>query len=334
MSLSQTDLSIIIPVYNEAENIHPLHEALTGVLNNLDRSYEILYCDDGSEDGSVEILRELAASDPGVKVILLRRNFGQTASIVSGVDHARGDILVLMDADLQNDPADIPKLLEKLDGGYDIISGWRRHRRDPFFTKVLPSKIANRFISWMTGMRLHDYGCTLKAYRREIFADVTLYGEMHRFIPIFGHWAGAKVGEIEVNHSPRRRGKSKYSIRKTFRVLLDLPVLMLMGQYLTRPVHLFGAIGLSCTFGGFICAVMVAYEKITQWEEAKVHRNPLLLLAVFFALVGIQVIMIGLLAELMTRVYHESQHKKIYAVRETMNIGMDEKEENPVQRSK
>jgi len=311
-------LSVILPVYNEAENLRSLHESVSAVMEQVGRSHEIIYCDDGSTDGSTDILRALAVENPQVKLLLLRRNFGQTAALVAGLDHARGDILILLDSDLQNDPRDIPKLLELIDQGYDIVSGWRRRRQDPFLTKVLPSKIANRLISWITGVHLHDHGCTLKAYRREILRGVSLYGEMHRFISIYGHWMGAKVGEVEVLHHPRRSGKSKYSLSRTFKVLLDLPVLVLMGSYLTRPIHFFGSIGILSCFAGMLCAAQVLYKKIIEPTD-KAHNNPLLLLAVFFALVGIQIIMIGLLAELLTRVYHESRKKKIYVLRETVN---------------
>ncbi|RJP18219.1 MAG: glycosyltransferase [Candidatus Omnitrophota bacterium] len=313
------EISVVLPVYNEAENLQSLHDNLCGVLNGLGRWYEIIYCDDGSTDGSPAKLRELASGNPAVRVLLLRRNFGQTAAIRAGVDHARGDIVVLMDADLQNDPADIPNLLERLDEGYDIVSGWRRKRQDPFFTKVLPSKIANWLISRISGVKLHDHGCTLKAYRRDVLSGISLYGEMHRFISIYGHWIGARVGEVEVRHHPRQGGKSKYSLSKSMKVFLDIPVLVLLGRFLTRPVHFFGAIGMGFNFAGLICAFFVLYEKLTE-VDAKAHRNPLLLLAIFFSLVGIQIIMIGLLAELMTRVYHESQNKKIYVVRERINL--------------
>ena len=312
-------LTVILPVFNEAGNLRPLFESLQSVLNDYGKAYEIIFSDDGSTDGSREILKDLAKADPRVKPILLRRNFGQTAAIAAGVDHAQGEIIILMDADQQNDPTDIPKLLEKLDQGYDIVSGWRRNRQDPFFTSVLPSRIANWIISKITGVKLHDQGCTLKAYRKEILNNVSLYGEMHRFITILGSWIGAKVAEIEVNHHPRTSGKSKYSVIKSFKVLLDLPLLVLLGSYLTKPMHFFGTIGGGSTFLGFLCALDVLYDKIID-PAAKAHRNPLLLLAVFFALVGIQILMIGLLAEIMTRVYHESQQKKIYFIEEKVNF--------------
>jgi glycosyltransferase involved in cell wall biosynthesis len=312
-------VTVILPVFNEVDNLRPLYQDLKTVLESEDQSYEILFCDDGSEDGSRELLRTLAEEDHHVKVLLLRRNFGQTAAIAAGIDHARGETIIMMDADRQNDPNDIPKLLQKLNEGYDIVSGWRRHRKDPYLTSVLPSRIANGLISWLTGVKLHDNGCTLKAYRRDILNNVNLYGEMHRFISIFGHWIGAKVTEIEVNHQPRRAGKSKYSIWKTFKVLLDLPLLILLGSYLTKPIQFFGAIGGFSTLLGIFCAMIVLYDKIMD-PLAKAHRNPLTLLAVFFALIGIQIIMIGLLAELITRFYHESLQKKIYFVEQSINL--------------
>jgi glycosyltransferase involved in cell wall biosynthesis len=319
MTAPSLAISVILPVYNEVDNVEPLYTELKQVLVGMNQPYEIVFCDDGSSDGSRDILQDIAAKDETVKIILLRRNFGQTAAINAGVDHASGQIIVLMDADRQNDPHDIPKLLAELDRGYDIASGWRRYRKDPFLTSVLPSRIANRIISWVSGVKLHDNGCTLKAYRRDILDSVSLYGEMHRFISIFGFWIGAKVAEVEVNHRPRTSGKSKYSITKTFRVLLDLPLLVLLGSYLTRPIHFFGTIGMGSTVLSFLCVLVVLYDK---WIDplAKAHRNPFLLLAVFFAMVGVQIIMIGLLAELITRVYHESLHKKTYFVDKKINL--------------
>jgi len=317
-------LSVILPVYNEAGNLKPLHEALTGALDGLNRPYEIVYCDDGSVDGSANVLRELAAGNLQTKVIVLRRNFGQTAAIAAGIDASQGEILILMDADFQNDPQDIPKLLACLEEGYDIVSGWRRRRRDPFWTKVLPSRAANWIISLLTGVKLHDHGCTLKAYRREALSPVSLYGEMHRFISLYGYWMGARVGEVEVEHHRRTRGKSKYSIVKTFKVMLDLPLLVLLGSYITRPMHFFGAIGLFFQTAAGVCALDVLYEKVVQGDKAS--HNPFLLLTVFFALVGVQIIMIGLLAELITRVYHESRGKKTYVIRETINLSFSDED--------
>ncbi len=310
-------LSIILPVFNEAGSLRSLHSALCQVLTNFGSPFEIIYCDDGSSDDSPSILREFAQNDPRVRVVILRRNFGQTAAISAGIDQTRGNHIVLLDADFQNDPADIPALVKKLDEGYDIVSGWRKNRQDPFFSKKLPSRIANRLISWITGMSLHDHGCTLKAYRSEILKDVSLYGEMHRFIPIIGHWAGARVTEVEVRHHPRNTGKSKYSLLRIFKVLLDLPLLVLMGNYLTRPMHFFGMIGIGINLAAALCTLRLFRDVFLHGGQAS--DNGFLILAVFLFMVGIQVIMIGLLAELLIRVYHESQKKKTYAIREIVN---------------
>ncbi|MFB3784750.1 MAG: glycosyltransferase family 2 protein [bacterium] len=310
-------LSVIIPVYNEEDNLLPLQADLRPALEATGLSYEIIYCDDGSRDGSPRVLEDIARNHPGIQALMLRRNFGQTAAIAAGIDHARGNVLILMDADLQNDPRDIPKLLKKLDEGYDIVSGWRKNRKDPFLSKRLPSRIANWIISWITGVHLHDHGCTLKAYRREVLDRVSLYGEMHRFLTVLGHWMGARIAEVEVTHHPRLRGKSKYSLNRIIKVLLDLPLLVLLGNFLTRPSHFFGGIGMLFHLAAAVCALDVAYEKFFEGDKAS--NNPFLLLAVFFALVGIQIIMIGLLAEMMTRVYHESQRKKTYVIREIIH---------------
>lgn len=320
MNQPTLDLSVILPAYNEVESLPPLLQKLAGVLEQLQCSYEIILCDDGSQDGTRDMVREWAERDPRIKAILLRRNFGQSAAITAGADHAQGNVVVLMDADGQNDPHDIPALLEKLNEGYDIVSGWRRNRKDPFFTKVLPSKFANWIIACATGVKLHDHGCTLKAYRRTILNELSLYGEMHRFISIYGYWVGAKVGEVEVVHHPRAFGKSKYSIAKTFKVILDLPVLILLGSYLTRPMHFFGGIGLVSILIGMFCWLLVIYDKIQDMTNNKVHRNPLFLIGILMGLVGIQMLMLGLLAELLTRVYHESQRKKTYAIEEALNV--------------
>lgn len=313
---TQPYLSVILPVYNEAGSLRSLHEALLCELTALGFDFEVIYCDDGSRDGSSDILREFAAADPRIRVLILRRNFGQTAAISAGVDCAHGKIIFLLDADFQNDPADIPTLLRKIEEGYDIVSGWRRNRQDPWFSKKLPSRIANWLISRTTGVRLHDHGCTLKAYRSEILKDVSLYGEMHRFIPILGSWAGAKVAEVEVQHHPRKTGKSKYSLMRIYKVILDIPLLVLLGNYLTRPLHFFGAAGILFNAAAVLCALRVAKDMM---EGDQASENGFLILAVFFFLVGFLTFMMGLLAELMIRVYHESQQKKTYAIREILN---------------
>jgi glycosyltransferase involved in cell wall biosynthesis len=307
-------LSVIVLVYNEVESITPLHEELIGVLDAIDLSYEVLYIDDGSRDGSTERLGQFASRDPHVRVVSFRRNFGQTAAVQAGIDNSRGEILVFMDGDMQNDPHDIPRLLEKIDEGYDVVSGWRKDRQDDA-VRVLPSKIANWIIARVTGVPLHDFGCTLKAYQRDVIQDVKLYGEMHRFIPVYASWVGARITELQVNHRPREFGQSKYSLARTARVLLDLMTVKLLGSYSTKPIYFFGfaAFGLWVLAGVF--AALVIIEKVLP-PYAEAHNNPLLLLSVFLGIVGVQLILMGLLAELSIRTYHESQAKTTYVVRE------------------
>lgn len=307
-------LSIIIPVYNEEENIPILHENISSVLQQQEITYEVIFVDDGSSDGSFLQLQQVAQRDPHVQVIRLRRNFGQTAAISAGVDHSRGQILIFMDGDLQNDPTDIPRLLEKIDEGYDVVSGWRKKRHDAAFSRKLPSFLANRLISKVTGVYLHDYGCTLKAYRRDNFEHIRLYGEMHRFIPAYAALAGAAVTEIEVTHHARRYGVSKYGISRTVRVLLDLMTLKFLGSFGTKPLYAFGIPGLvSLTLGGLL-GILLAVRKIFP-PKTRIHRNPLLAISIYFLGMGMQSIMLGLLAELLMRTYHESQDKTTYVVR-------------------
>jgi glycosyltransferase involved in cell wall biosynthesis len=307
-------LSVIVLVYNEAESIAPLHEELMGVLDGLDVTYEVLYIDDGSRDGSTEQLGQIAARDSHVRVVSFRRNFGQTAAVQAGIDHSRGDILIFLDGDLQNDPHDIPHLLEKIDQGYDVVSGWRKDRRDDA-ARVLPSRIANWIIARVTGVPLHDFGCTLKAYHREVIQDVKLYGEMHRFIPVYASWVGARITELTVNHRQRTFGKSKYSLARTSRVLLDLMTVKLLGSYSTKPIYFFGFAAFGLWALAFVFAAIVIIQKaLPPYPYA--HNNPLLLLAVFLAIVGVQFVLMGLLAELSIRTYHESQAKTTYVVRE------------------
>ena len=306
-------LSVIVLVYNELESLPSLHAELTDVLKKLETPYEIVFIDDGSTDGSAEKLDHVARADPRVRVVTFRRNFGQTAAVQAGIDHAQGEILVFMDGDLQNDPHDIPHLLATLDRGFDVASGWRRNRRDDA-SRVWPSKIANWIIARVTGVPLHDFGCTLKAYRREVIEDVKLYGEMHRFIPVYASWVGARITEVEVNHRARAFGKSKYSLSRTSRVLLDLITLKLLGSYSTKPIYFFGFAAFALWFLSFVAAVVVVVQKILP-PHPYAHDNPLLLLAVFLAIVGVQFILMGLLAELSIRTYHESQRKSVYVVR-------------------
>jgi glycosyltransferase involved in cell wall biosynthesis len=307
-------LSVIVLVYNELESIAPMHEELIGVLEGLDLSYEVLYIDDGSRDGSTERLGQLAARDRHVRVVSFRRNFGQTAAVQAGIDHSRGEILIFMDGDLQNDPHDIPRLMEKIDEGYDVVSGWRKDRKDDA-ARVLPSKIANWIIARVTGVRLNDFGCTLKAYQREVIQDVKLYGEMHRFIPVYASWVGARITELPVNHRPRTFGHSKYSLARTSRVLLDLITVKLLGSYSTKPIYFFGFAAFGLWALAFVFAAIVIIQKLLP-PYPYAHNNPLLLLSVFLAIVGVQFILMGLLAELSIRTYHESQAKTTYVVRE------------------
>lgn len=307
-------LSLIIPVYNEEENIQLLHESINRILQEQDFSYEVIYIDDGSNDGTFRHLHQIAEHDAHVKAIRLRRNFGQTAAISAGVAHSTGEVLMFMDGDLQNDPVDIPRLLAKLEEGYDVVSGWRKKRKDAQLSRKLPSMLANRLISKVTGVYLHDYGCTLKAYRREVFEHIRLYGEMHRFIPAYAALAGASIAEIEVSHHPRRFGVSKYGITRTVRVILDLVTLKFLGSFGTKPLYAFGIPGLlSLSLGGLL-SVIVLGRKVAS-PSARAHRDPLLPISIHFSGFGMQCIMMGLLAELLMRTYHESQGKTTYVVR-------------------
>ncbi|HEV3102107.1 MAG TPA: glycosyltransferase family 2 protein [Candidatus Dormibacteraeota bacterium] len=309
-------LSVIVLVFNEAESIAPLHEELSGVLEGIDTSYEILYIDDGSRDGSTEKIAQLALHDPHVRAVSFRRNFGQTAAVQAGIDNSRGEILIFMDGDMQNDPHDIPRLLEKIDDGYDVVSGWRKNREDSA-SRVLPSKVANWIIAKVTGIPLNDFGCTLKAYRREVIQDVKLYGEMHRFIPVYASWVGARITELPVNHRKRTFGRSKYSLSRTSRVLLDLMTVKLLGSYSTKPIYFFGFAAFWLWALALLFAAIVIIQKLLP-PYPYAHNNPLLLLAVFLAIVGAQFILMGLLAELSIRTYHESQGKNVYVVREVI----------------
>jgi glycosyltransferase involved in cell wall biosynthesis len=305
-------VSVVVPLYNEADNVAELHRELRAALSSLGRPYEILLVDDGSRDGTAERLREAEASDPQVRVLTLRRNFGQTAAFCAGFDHARGEVVVTSDGDLQNDPADIPRLLAKLEEGYDIVCGWRSERKDPL-SRRLPSQFANRLISWSTGVQLHDYGCSLKAMRAFVVKGLKLYGEMHRFIPAVASWMGVSVCEMRVNHRPRTRGTSKYGLGRTLRVVLDLFTVKFLGEYGTRPAHLFGLMGLLSGGAGFTILAYLSYLKLFQ-DEA-IWGRPLLLLGGLLFLTGVILVSFGLLAELLVRIYHESQGKPIYVLK-------------------
>lgn len=310
-------LSIIIPMYNEQENVLPLYAKLDQTLKEIGLPYEIIIVDDGSRDGTATRLKEVAAADHLVKVIHLRRNFGQTPAMMAGIDAAQGDIIIPMDGDLQNDPADIPMLLAKLDEGYDVVSGWRKDRQDHPIKRNLPSHAANLLISTISGVRLHDYGCSLKAYRKEIIKGVKLYGEMHRFIPIYAAWQGARVTEVGVTHHPRIHGHSKYGINRTVKVILDLIVVKFLDKFAQKPMYLFGGFGLASMVLAFLAFALMLYCKFSL--NKSFIETPLPLVVVLFFLIGFMAIFMGLIAEILMRTYHESQDKPTYIVNKTRN---------------
>ena len=313
------ELSLFLPVLDEESNLRPMHEKIRLALDALGKTAEVIYVDDGSTDKSLEVLRKIAAGDDRVRVISLRRNYGQTAAMSAGIDAAKGAILIPMDADLQNDPADIGRLLEKLDEGYDVVSGWRKNRQDKLISRKIPSQIANRVISWIGGVPLHDYGCSLKAYRRDVIQDVKLYGEMHRFIPIYASWAGARVTEIPVDHHARTMGKSKYGISRTIKVIFDLMTIKFMASYQTKPIYVFGTFGVIAFFLSMIAGI---WAIVLKFYGTSFILTPLPVITVVMLAISVQFFLMGLLAELQVRTYHESQDKAIYAVRE--RIGFDD----------
>jgi glycosyltransferase involved in cell wall biosynthesis len=313
------DLSVVVPIYNEEDNIPILHGRVTEALSKAKLDYELILVDDGSSDNSYPALKLLAAKDPRVKVIRFRRNFGQTAAMAAGFDLASGRVVVPMDGDLQNDPLDIPLLLARIDDGYDVVSGWRKDRKDTFINRRLPSILANSFISYLTGVHLHDYGCTLKAYRRDVLEDVNLYGEMHRFVPALASQVGARVTELPVRHHERLHGQSKYGISRTMRVILDLMTVKFLLSYSTKPIQLFGKWGIYTLFAGMLSGAATVYMKL--FEQVSMNRNPLLILTAFLLFMGIQFIVLGLLAELSARTYYEAQGKPIYNIKEKINFG-------------
>ncbi|PYP85933.1 MAG: glycosyltransferase [Blastocatellia bacterium AA13] len=312
------DVSVFLPVFNEEDNIPLLNGRLIQALEGTGRSYEVIYIDDGSTDHSLDRLRDLASRDSRVRVIALRRNYGQTAAMSAGIDHAEGQILIPMDADLQNDPADIVRLLDKLDEGYDLVSGWRIDRKDGWLSRKFPSAIANMLISRVTGVHLHDYGCSLKAYRREVLAEIKLYGEMHRFIPIYATWAGARVTELPVKHHARESGESKYGLSRIPKVLFDLITIKFLAGYLTKPLYIFGVAGLFCLLVSVLSFALALYYRLVL--NVHLNRMPLATLAMIMFAMGVQFVFMGLLAELVVRTYHESQNKAIYSIRETVNL--------------
>ncbi len=312
-------LSIVIPVYNEEDSLPPLKEALESALQDFEKSWEVIFVDDGSRDRSAQVLETFALQDQEhVGVILLRRNFGQTTAIAAGIDHAQGETIVLMDADLQNDPADIPAMLAKLDEGYDVVSGWRKDRKDTFITRTLPSRLANGLISWVTGVKLHDYGCTLKAYRREVITGFRLYGEMHRFIPVYAHSVGARITEMPVKHHPRRWGKAKYGLERITKVILDLFTVKFLSAYTGKPSYLFGGIGGIFIFVSAALLIFLAVRRVTIGTE--VLPSPFFQVAIMMLSFGFQSVLMGLIAELLARTYHESQHKPTYTVRKRIGL--------------
>lgn len=320
----QPQISVVVPLLDEQDNLPPLYEQITRSLTGR-HEYELIFIDDGSTDRSFEILKGLQASDPRVRVIRFRRNFGQTAALSAGFARARGEVVVALDADLQNDPADIPMLVAKLDEGYDVVSGWRKVRHDAALKRKLPSRLANGLISYITGVRLHDYGCTLKAYRREILAETRLYGEMHRFIPALASWSGARVTECVVNHRPRTAGKAKYGLGRTLKVVLDLMTVKFLGSFSTKPIYAFGGLGLFTALLAFLFAWIVVYQKIEH--KTDMSGNPLLLLSAVLVITTVQFILMGLIAELLVRTYHESQNRPTYVIREVLESS-DEQGDN------
>lgn len=311
-------VSVIIPLFNEGENVEPLRDALTPALGKIGRPYEVIFVDDGSTDDTAEKLADIAKDNDKFKVLHFKRNAGQTPAMMAGIDFAKGDVIVPMDGDLQNDPEDIGRLLAKLDEGYGVVSGWRKNRQDSFWSRVLPSRIANAVISWVSGVRLKDYGCTLKAYRREVLEDFRLYGEMHRFVPVYAHWQGAKIAEIAVNHRARERGDSKYGLSRIFKVLLDLLVVKFLTQYEAKPIYIFGAVGFGFFGVSFVAGLWALYLK--WFSNTPFIATPLPLLFTLGFITGVMCILMGLLAEVMVRVYFESQGKSQYTVRDSINM--------------
>ena len=314
-------LTIIVPVYNEADNLEAFVESLFAVVDREGYRFEIIFVNDGSTDRSAEVLTALAKDKPECKVVHFRKNFGQTSAMMAGIDYSRGDVIVPIDADLQNDPEDIPRLIDKLAEGYDLVSGWRKDRKDAILTRNLPSWLANKLISRISGVKLSDYGCTLKAYDRSIIEDIKLYGEMHRFLPIYASWAGARTTEIPVNHNPRVAGESKYGLKRVLKVPLDLMVVMFLSNYSQKPIYVFGGFGLLNHALAVVTFAVMIYFK--YWGGKSFIETPLPLLAALFILMGFISMLLGLIAELVVRTYHASQNKPTYLVRETLNLGED-----------
>jgi len=316
------DLSVIIPVYNEEETLPLLFQAVHEAIAPLNLTWEVVLVDDGSRDASPALLEQFVQHDPAhYRAILLRRNFGQTAAIAAGIDHSNGDLVVLMDADLQNDPGDIPAIIAKINEGYDVVSGWRKNRRDNFAVRTLPSNLANGLISWVTGVHLHDYGCTLKAYRREILTEFKLYGEMHRFIPVYANSVGARIVEMPVNHHPRRFGKAKYGLERTLKVILDLITVKFLNSHANKPIYLFGGAGIGLIFISFIGLVALFIRRV--FLDIPILGSPIFIISTMVLILGFQSILMGLIAELLVRTYHESQGKPIYTIRKIVSNSVE-----------
>jgi len=311
------EVSVVVPLLNEQDNIRALYEQITQTLAGK-YEYEVIFIDDGSTDNSFTVLAGLQKADAKVRVIRFRKNFGQTAALSAGFDHSHGKIIIAIDADLQNDPADIPRMIEKLYEGFDVVSGWRKKRHDNAITRLIPSRIANWLIAKITGVELHDFGCTLKAYRREILEQINLYGEMHRFIPALASWSGAKICELVVNHRHRTAGVAKYGIGRTLKVVLDLITIKFLGSFSTKPIYIFGGLGLITAFGSLIGGLMVLYQKFISASHLPMNRNPLLVLTAMLVTATIQFILMGLIAELLVRTYHESQNRPTYVIKEIL----------------
>ena len=309
------EVSVVVPLLDEQDNIGPLYEQITQTLKGK-YNYEIIFIDDGSSDNSFNILADLHKADDRMRVICFRKNFGQTSALSAGFTHAKGEIIIALDADLQNDPVDIPDMIDKLNEGFDVVSGWRKKRQDNTITRLLPSKIANWVISWITGVKLHDYGCTLKVYRREVLEETKLYGEMHRFIPALASWSGAKIAEMPVNHRPRTSGHTKYGIGRTLKVILDLITVKFLGSFSTKPIYIFGGLGLASGIGAIASGGFVVYQKIAN--DFPINRNPLLVMTALLITTTIQFILMGLLAELLVRTYHESQNRPTYVIKQIL----------------
>lgn len=319
------DVSIIVPVYNEEESVPILHEQIVEALAEIKRTWEVIYVDDGSQDGSLSALEVIAAADPQhARALSFRRNFGQTTAISAGIDYAKGDVIVMIDADLQNDPADIPMLLEKLDEGYDLVSGWRVSRKDTFITRTLPSRIANGLISKVTGVTLHDYGCSLKAYRREVLTGFRLYGEMHRFIPAYASSVGARIIEVPVRHHPRKFGKAKYGLERTIKVVLDLFTVKYLISYAQKPIYIFGSVGIGLIGLSLLDLAYLVLRRLIVGEH--LIRSPLLQMGTMLFVMGFNSILLGLIAEQLTRTYHEAQSKPTYTLKRKINLDSKGKE--------